>query len=106
MRVGSFGVPLKPRFIRITHARSMSFKHDKSGSKNAITNMPTPQEASQSIEVKPTNRRAGMSIAERDAALMHAWRERGGGIATAEFEDGKLEEGYRRNVKANIFRYI
>lgn len=29
---------------------------------------------------------------------MRAWQERGGGMATAEFEDGKLEEGYRRNV--------
>lgn len=66
-----------------------------------------------------------MSIAERDSMLMNAWKEREGSLANAEFEDGKVEEGYRRHVvclhvtalpvfpvndplpqKANIFRYI
>ncbi|KAI0087278.1 hypothetical protein BDY19DRAFT_954845 [Irpex rosettiformis] len=47
-----------------------------------------------------------MSIAERDAMLMNAWKDREGSLANAEFEDGKVEEGYKRNVKANIFRYI
>ncbi|KAF7799790.1 hypothetical protein EIP86_011032 [Pleurotus ostreatoroseus] len=42
--------------------------------------------------------RKQMSIAERDAALMNAWKEREGSLANAEFEDGKVEEGYRRHV--------
>lgn len=29
---------------------------------------------------------------------MDAWRDREGSLANAEFEDGKLEEGYRRGV--------
>ncbi|KAI0749560.1 hypothetical protein C8Q80DRAFT_631929 [Daedaleopsis nitida] len=47
-----------------------------------------------------------MTVAERDAALMNSWKERQGSLANAELEDGQLEGGYRRNVKANIFRYI
>lgn len=39
-----------------------------------------------------------MTITERDAALMNAWKDREGSLANAEFEDGQLETGYRRNV--------
>ena len=39
-----------------------------------------------------------MTIAERDAALMNSWRERQGSLANAEFEDGEVSGGYRRNV--------
>ncbi|KIP04382.1 hypothetical protein PHLGIDRAFT_195329 [Phlebiopsis gigantea 11061_1 CR5-6] len=55
---------------------------------------------------KPQASPAVLTVAERDAALMNAWRDREGSLANAELEDGKLEEGYRRNVKANIFRLI
>ncbi|KAI0768077.1 hypothetical protein BD413DRAFT_614738 [Trametes elegans] len=47
-----------------------------------------------------------MTIAEMDVELMDRWKERQGSLANAEFEDGQVAEGYRRNVKANIFRYI
>lgn len=43
------------------------------------------------------------TIAERDAALMNAWKEREGSLANAEFEDGKVEEGYRRHVVSSCF---
>lgn len=43
-----------------------------------------------------------MTIAERDAAMMNSWKERQGSLANAEFEDGQVAEGYRRNV----VRYI
>ena len=39
-----------------------------------------------------------MSVAERDKALMEAWKDREGSLANARFEDGQVEEGYRRNV--------
>ena len=39
-----------------------------------------------------------MTIAERDAALMNSWKERQGSLANAEFEDGEVSGGYRRNV--------
>ncbi|OBZ72064.1 hypothetical protein A0H81_07836 [Grifola frondosa] len=45
-----------------------------------------------------------LTIAEQDAALMQRLQDREGSLANAQFENGKLEEGYRRNVKANIFR--
>jgi len=47
-----------------------------------------------------------MTVAEQDAALMESWKERQGSLANSEFEGGEVEGGYRRNVKANIFRYI
>lgn len=49
-----------------------------------------------------------LTVAERDAALMNAWRDREGSLANAELEDGKLEEGYRRNVVSwsCVFRMI
>ncbi|KAI0076210.1 hypothetical protein K474DRAFT_1772718 [Panus rudis PR-1116 ss-1] len=58
-----------------------------------------------SSDTKPSSPKK-MTVAERDAAMMDAWKEREGSLANAQFEDGKAEEGYRRNVKANIFRYI
>jgi len=47
-----------------------------------------------------------MTVAEKDAALIEKWQDREGSLANAEFEGGQVEGGYRRNVKANIFRYI
>lgn len=47
-----------------------------------------------------------MTLTERDAELMEKWKDREGSLANSEFEGGKVEEGYRRNVKANAFRYI
>jgi hypothetical protein len=47
---------------------------------------------------RQTTSKKSISIAERDAAMMNAWKEHEGSIANAELEDGKLEEGYRRNV--------
>lgn len=44
-----------------------------------------------------------MSVAERDAALMNAWKDREGSLANAEFEDGQVEQGYRRNVVSSYF---
>ncbi|GBE87791.1 hypothetical protein SCP_1200150 [Sparassis crispa] len=46
------------------------------------------------------------TVAERDADYVEKLKEREGSLANTEFEDGKIEEGLRRNVKANIFRYI
>ncbi len=39
-----------------------------------------------------------MSVTERDAATINAWKEREGSLANAEFEDGLVEGGYRKNV--------
>ncbi len=39
-----------------------------------------------------------MSVADQDAALMNAWKDREGSLANTEFEDGTFEGGYRRNV--------
>ena len=39
-----------------------------------------------------------MTVAERDAALINAWKERQGSLANTEFEDGQVAGGYRRNV--------
>jgi hypothetical protein len=38
------------------------------------------------------------SIAEKDNMLMNAWKDREGSLANSQFEDGKVEEGYRRHV--------
>lgn len=43
-----------------------------------------------------------MTIAERDAALKNAWKDREGSLANAEFENGEVEEGYRRNVVSDL----
>ncbi|KAI0360126.1 hypothetical protein OH77DRAFT_1517665 [Trametes cingulata] len=59
----------------------------------------TPTESK--TESKPKRK---MTMAERDAALMNSWKEHEGSLANAEFEHGQVAEGYRRNVKANIFR--
>ena len=52
---------------------------------------------------KPTSesiqlRNRPITIAERDAMLIKAWKDREGSLANAQFEDGKVEEGYRRHV--------
>lgn len=39
-----------------------------------------------------------MTLAERDAALLNSLKEHEGSLANAEFEDGQVSEGYRRNV--------
>ncbi|KAL1937469.1 hypothetical protein VTO73DRAFT_13192 [Trametes versicolor] len=74
----------------------------------------TPQRTPGSSEHSPTDSQArseapkkrAMTLAERDAALLNSLKEHEGSLANAEFEDGQVSEGYRRNVKANIFRYI
>ncbi|KAI0342910.1 hypothetical protein BDW22DRAFT_1357455 [Trametopsis cervina] len=75
---------------------------DKTVSSNSE---PSDSNSPQTHEIIPSTNRP-VSIAERDAMLMNAWKDREGSLANAEFEDGKVEEGYRRHVKANIFRYI
>lgn len=37
-------------------------------------------------------------MAERDAMIANAWKDREGSLANTEFEEGKPEEGFRRNV--------
>jgi len=47
-------------------------------------------------------------MAELDREMMERLEERSGdgGSAGLELEDGTVPTGYRRNVKANIHRYI
>ncbi|RDX57568.1 hypothetical protein OH76DRAFT_53600 [Lentinus brumalis] len=46
-----------------------------------------------------------MSVADQDAALMNAWKDREGSLANTEFEDGDFEGGYRRNVPTSSVIY-
>ncbi|THH01615.1 hypothetical protein EW026_g1136 [Hermanssonia centrifuga] len=69
-------------------------------------NTAAQQLGSQKEQPSDSSLKRPMSVAERDAATMNAWKEREGSLANAEFEDGSVEGGYRKNVKANIFRYI
>lgn len=39
-----------------------------------------------------------MSLVEKNAALLNSLKEHEGSLANAEFEDGQVSEGYRRNV--------
>ncbi|KAJ3534056.1 hypothetical protein NM688_g7194 [Phlebia brevispora] len=64
----------------------------------APTRVETRAKVISAPESPPSASRKPMSVAERDAALLRAWKEREGSLASAEFEDGKVEEGYRRNV--------
>ncbi|BFZ57765.1 hypothetical protein PYCC9005_004818 [Savitreella phatthalungensis] len=47
--------------------------------------------------------RKDLSTTERDEQLMQAYREKLGGDATAQFEDGKASE-MKRSVRNNMFR--
>ncbi|KAI9000557.1 hypothetical protein BD414DRAFT_526063 [Trametes punicea] len=59
-----------------------------------------PSERSAQPASKGT-RNGKTTIAERDAELMNSWKEREGSLVNAEFEDGHVAEGYRRNVGVN-----
>ena len=115
------GTHYNPAFVRATYACTMRWNHNKShvshqtifqassslkqhclkpdnADKDEKISKDTPQGSKVIDTAKATRHMDEMTVTERDAALMLAWKERGGGMATAEFEDGKLEEGYRRNV--------
>ncbi|KXS14853.1 hypothetical protein M427DRAFT_57258 [Gonapodya prolifera JEL478] len=53
----------------------------------------------------PTRVGITMGILERDRAFIEAMKERDGGIAGVEMEDGEVE-GLRKAVKGNMFRVI
>ncbi|OSD06341.1 hypothetical protein PYCCODRAFT_1474517 [Trametes coccinea BRFM310] len=85
------------------HSRQSKSKRQDSHAAVDKDSADTTAEYDASPLQEPTRK---MTLAERDAALMNSWKEREGSFANAEFEDGQVAEGYRRNVKANIFRYI
>lgn len=64
---------------------------ESSGSSESPSDTPTQSQPD-------ANPKRKMTMAERDAALANSWKEHEGSLANAEFEDGQVAEGYRRNV--------
>ncbi|KAL4247204.1 hypothetical protein ABKN59_007929 [Abortiporus biennis] len=46
------------------------------------------------------------TVMDRDAAMANALKEKEGTLANARFENGQVEEGLSKNVRANVFRSI
>ena len=64
-------------------------------------NVDEPEEEVSDSQLRPNDSlrvTQKMTVAERDAALINAWKERQGSLANTEFEDSQVAGGYRRNV--------
>lgn len=88
--------------LKLDHTSSSTSNYGSMPVQKSSSNTPsdstTASQDHQSAKERDTLKKKGLTVAERDAALMDTWKEREGSLANAELEDGELEGGYRRNV--------
>ncbi|EKM58197.1 uncharacterized protein PHACADRAFT_207031 [Phanerochaete carnosa HHB-10118-sp] len=78
---------------------------NKSNTPSSAVQVPYPERVAPTALIQQHLKKP-LSVAERDAMIISAWKDHEGSLSNAEFEDGLLEHGLRRGVKANIFRVI
>ncbi|KIJ47316.1 hypothetical protein M422DRAFT_28950 [Sphaerobolus stellatus SS14] len=87
-----------------THTHTARYSTSSSSSASTSTSESDSQKSNTVTTGEPSN--TEKSVVERDKEIQEKFKERYGGSESEVFEDGKPEEGLRREVKRNMFRLI